>query len=147
MLAAADPAAQLVELREPEAVGPLDDDGRRVLDVDAHLHDGFAATSRSVRLAAKPSMAACFSSLRWPPWASPTVKSANGLCHEALGLGRCRTAWPPPLLDEGQITYAWRPATGRAPVRACRDRTRAPSASRRARGPGRPRIVETLRSP
>src|SRR5439155_18347973 len=35
-----DPAAQLVELREPEAIGFLDDHDRRVWDVDADLDHG-----------------------------------------------------------------------------------------------------------
>ena len=38
--AAADPASELVELREPEAVGLLDDHDRRVRDVDADLDHG-----------------------------------------------------------------------------------------------------------
>ena len=71
MLAAPDPAAQLVELREPS--------GRPSTTMVAFLTSmptstTVVATSRSVRPVAKPSMAACFSSLRWPPWASPTVK-------------------------------------------------------------------------
>ena len=38
--AAPDPAAQLVELREPEPIGALDDHHRRLRDVDADLDDG-----------------------------------------------------------------------------------------------------------
>ena len=40
MLAAADAPAQLVELRQSEALGVLDDHDRGVGDVDADLDDG-----------------------------------------------------------------------------------------------------------
>ena len=73
VLAAPDPAAQLVELREPETVGPSTTMAV-AFGTSMPTSTTVVAASRSVRPVAKPSMAACFSSLRWPPWASPTVK-------------------------------------------------------------------------
>ena len=69
------------------------------------------ATSRSVRPSAKPAMAARFSSARWAPWASPTVKSANGPARRrsASPMAARASASSPPSTS-GQITYAWWPA-------------------------------------
>ena len=78
MLAAADPAAQLVELREPVALGPLDQHHGRVGDVDPdldharrHQHVGLARR-RTRSIAALPSSREGI----WP-CSRPTLKSAE----------------------------------------------------------------------
>ena len=86
VLAAADPPAELVELREPKALGALDEHHGGVRDVDADLdhrrrHEHVASAPPRTR-----SIAAAFSRDDIWPWSSPTSKSANSPVRKPLGL-------------------------------------------------------------
>ena len=90
MRAAADAPAELVELREPEALGIFDEHEVRVRHVDADLDDG--GGDEHLGLAArKRSMTASFSSGAMRPCSSSHGSGASSSVHAAIsaigGLG------------------------------------------------------------
>ena len=110
--AAADAAAQLVQLREPEAVGLLDDHDRRVRDVDADLdHRRRDEHVELARLEAAPSARAA------RPAAAGRAAGRRG--SRAARPRRSRSASASAARDcdvsdssiSGQTTYACRPAS------------------------------------
>ena len=122
---AADAAAQLVQLREPEALGVLDHHDGRLRHVDADLDHGGGDQQLASRRRRKRSMAASFSA----PFMRPCTRSTLGAeCSDAAP----RSALPP---RQGRSSRIPRPA-GRPNRRAC---------PRRARGrpPPRPRRCAT----
>ena len=88
--AATDPAAQLVQLGEAEAVGVLDDDRRRVRDVDAHLDHG--RRDQHLRLARREGLHGGGLLRRGEPSVHEADAQRLELAHEVLVLvlGRAR---------------------------------------------------------
>ena len=123
--AAADAAAQLVELREAEAVGLLDDHHRRVRDVDADLdHRRRDEHVELARLEARHQLAA-LGRLEAAVQAADAELAELGAA-QALGLllGGARERRLG-RLDSGQTTYACRPSRAAASG-ACTPPTPAP---------------------
>ena len=87
----ADPAAQLVELGEPEPVGALDDHHRRLGHVDADLDDGRADQHVERRRRGSGAISASRSAAFIRPWTSPTRSGARS-SRSRLGLGLSRAA-------------------------------------------------------
>ena len=79
MLAAADAAAQLVQLRQAEPLGVLDHHQRRVRHVDADLDDRRRDQDAAAVPAANWCMTASFSSPFIRPCSSATANSGNTL--------------------------------------------------------------------
>ena len=77
-LAAPDPAAQLVQLGEAEALGLLDHDHAGLRHVDPDLDHGRGYEEAGVA-AAKASTAAAFSGPAMRPWTSPTTSPKRSL--------------------------------------------------------------------
>ena len=85
---APDPAAQLVELGEPEPVGALDDHHRRLGHVDADLDDGRPDQHVERRRRGSGAISASRSTGFIRPWTSPTRSGARQLGQpDRLGLG------------------------------------------------------------
>ena len=109
MLVASHPAAELVQLREPESFGALDEHDRRVGDVDPT-----STTLVATRMSASPrtnrSMRSAFSRAGMRPWSSSTRRSGNTL---VLRRSNSAVALRAPSLSDssmsGQMTNAWRP--------------------------------------
>ena len=85
---APDAAAQLVELGETEAFGALDDDQRRIGDVDPDLdHRRRDQHARSPR--ANDAMTSSLSGPFIRPWTSPTLSAPKRIAeHRRTLLGR-----------------------------------------------------------
>ena len=128
VLAAADPAAQLVQLRQPEALGLLDQHHRRVRHVDAdldharrHQHVGLAGGERAIA-SSFCSTASARGSARPAGRANSVVRSRSASAVAALAWSASDSS------TSGQTTKHWRPARdllADALVRA--RRARAPS--------------------
>ena len=129
--AAADAAAQLMQLREAEAVGLLDDHHRRVRNVDADLdHRRRDEHVELARLEARPSgrgARAGFSR----PCRQPTRKLAQLGAAQPVGLllGRAGDATSPTPRRAGRRRTPGGPRAGAASG-ACTPRTRGPPESR-----------------
>ena len=135
--AAPDPPAQLVELREAEALGVLDDHQRRAGHVDADLdHRGRDEDPR--RAASKRSIDAARSAATWRPWTRSTRAPGEGRRDARGRLGGGAQVRALALLDE-RVDHVrlLAPRRGSPAAAASRARPRRSGAGRSRRACGR----------
>ena len=110
--APADAAAQLVELREPEAVGLLDDHDRRVRDVDADLDHGRRDEDVELpRLEARHHRAAVARAQAPVQAADAVAAAARAVRSRSASASAARATFVPDSSMSGQTTYACRPSS------------------------------------
>ena len=126
--AAADAAAQLVQLREAEPLGVLDDHDRRVRHVDADFDDRRRDEHVDVAARRTPSIVAAFSSGFIRPCSRPTRiagDASNARVSSACSATAvCSSSFSDSSIS-GHTQYTWRPSRQRLADPARRSRRAA----------------------